>query len=39
MPFSLACETLENTPEIEGVILSSKGEIYRSKGSKCELFS
>ncbi len=39
MPFSLACETLEKTPEIEGVILSNQWEIYKSKESKCELFT
>jgi thiamine biosynthesis lipoprotein len=39
MPFILACETLWKNPEIEGIILSSRWEIYQSKGSKCELFS
>ncbi len=39
MPFSLACETLENTQGIEWIILSERGEFYQSRGSKCELFT
>lgn len=39
MPWNLACETLEKTPEIEGVLISKEGKIFQSKGSKSELFS
>ncbi len=38
MPWTLACETLENTPEIEGVLVSKDGDIYKTKGSMAELF-
>lgn len=38
MPFEKACETLERVPEIEGVVMDAERRIYRSGGSRIELF-
>jgi thiamine biosynthesis lipoprotein len=38
MPWKLACETLEKTPEISGVLVSKEGGIYQKEGSSAEIF-
>ncbi|MDD2693579.1 MAG: FAD:protein FMN transferase [Candidatus Gracilibacteria bacterium] len=38
MPWEMACEMLENIPEIEGVLVRYDGTFYQSKMSKSELF-
>lgn len=38
MPWTLACETLESTPEIEWVLVRHDGSLYQSKGSQSEVF-
>lgn len=38
MPWELACDTLANTPEISGVIVSKEGNIYQKEGSMSEIF-
>jgi thiamine biosynthesis lipoprotein ApbE len=39
MPWEIACETLQKTPEISGVIVSKNGDIYQKTSSKSEIFS
>lgn len=39
MPWELARETLEKTPEISGVIVRYDGTIFQKDGSKSEVFS
>jgi FAD:protein FMN transferase len=39
MPWELARETLEKTPEISGVIVKYDGTIFQKEGSKSEVFS
>jgi FAD:protein FMN transferase len=39
MPYNLACETLEKTATIEGVILSSTGKFFQSSESEARLFT
>jgi FAD:protein FMN transferase len=39
MPWQLACDMLQKTPEIEGVLISKEGDIFQSEGSKSKLFS
>jgi FAD:protein FMN transferase len=39
MPWELACETLEKTQEISGVIVSADGKIYQKAGSRAKVFS
>ena len=39
MPWTLACETLESTPLIEGVLVRHDGSLYQSKGSRSEVFA
>jgi FAD:protein FMN transferase len=39
MPWVLACETLEKTPEIFGVIVRYDGAIFQKVGSRAEIFS
>ena len=38
MPWKLACDTLERTPNITGVIVSQDGNIYQKKGSRSKVF-
>lgn len=38
MPWERACETLELTPLIEGVLVRHDGSLYQSKGSQSEVF-
>ena len=38
MPWELACEMLQKTPEISGVIVSKNGNIYQKNGSRAEMF-
>lgn len=38
MPWKVACQTLEKTPEISGVIVSKDGEIFQKEGSRSEVF-
>lgn len=38
MPWELACDTLEKTPHIEGVLVRNNGELYQSRDSLLEMF-
>jgi thiamine biosynthesis lipoprotein len=39
MPYYLACQMLQKTTTLEGVILSSTGEFFQSSGSQARLFT
>lgn len=38
MPWSLAVATLEETPEISGVIVRHDGTLFQKEGSRAEVF-
>lgn len=38
MPWDMACEVFEKTPEISGVIVSKEGNIFQKEGSRAEVF-
>ena len=38
MPWNMACDILQITPEISGVIVCQDGTIFQKEGSRAELF-